>query len=355
MKLDVSHFQRSERVAGIIGLAALAPGAILAWRFPAAIAPAWRCAVFIWVGPALGSWVFGSIQQMTGGVWAHDLRAFLLAGIRLLPWTWLLVLPLLGEGLREPIAGPGFGYETVAAFALRTVLYGAVFFLFSRWMRKAWPKEGRAEKFTWVGPTGAIVVLFMTHLLADDWLASLDPHWHSTAFAVVWLCGQAVAGLAIAILGAIFAGANPARPIGYHRFLGIDWGSLLFATVMFWCYVAYAQFLIVWSGNLPVEASWYTRRLGGFWRYVPLAILLTQFLAPLIVLLSRRAKQKRRPLAMVAILLVGGQSLYTAWMILSAFSEAPAATPWLALVLVCAVGGVFTNRYLAMARKEIAP
>ncbi|HEY4248649.1 MAG TPA: hypothetical protein VGM64_17645 [Lacunisphaera sp.] len=353
MKLDASHFRRSEQIAAFIGLAALVPGVILAWRFPSALAPAWRCAVLIGVGPAIGSLVFGTIQQMTGGVWAQDLRAFLLAGIRLLPWMWLLTLPLLGERLREPIAGTGFGYATPAAFALRTVLYGAVFFLLSRWMQKAWPKSGRAVGLGWVGPTGAIVLFFMTHLLADDWLASLDPHWHSTAFPVVWLCGQAVTGLAVAIICALFAGGNPAQPVGYRRFLGIDWGSLLFATAMFWCYVAFAQYLIVWSGNLPEEALWYTRRMHGFWRCVPLTLVAVEFLAPLIVLLSRRAKQKRRPLAIVAIVLAGGQSLHTAWMVLGAFPDSSAATPWLALVLICAVGGLFINRYLALARKEI--
>ena len=353
MKLDVSHFQRSERVAGIVGLAALVPGALLAWWYPGALAPAWRCAVFICIGPAAGSLVFGFIQQMTGGVWAQDLRAFLLSGIRLLPWMWLLLLPLLGQGLREPIAGPGFGYATSTAFSLRTVLYGAVFFLMASAMRRAWLKDGRPEKLGWVGPLGAIVLLFMTHLLASDWLASLDLHWHSTAFPMIWLCGQAVAGLAVAILGAILAGADVAQPIGYHRSLGIDWGSLLFSAAMFWCYVAFSQFIVVWSGNLPDEASWYTRRLHGLGRYVPFALLVLQFVAPLVVLLSRRAKQKRWSLAMVSLMLLFAQSLHTAWTILGGFPEAPAATPWLALIFAFMLGGFAVNRYLYFARKEL--
>jgi hypothetical protein len=354
MKLDTSHFHRSERVAGIIGFAALVAGVLVAWRFPSALAPAWRCAVFICIGPAVGSLVFGLIQQLTGGVWAQELRTFLLTGIRLLPWIWLLLLPLLGQGLREPVAEPGFGYATPAAFALRAVLYGAVFFLMASAMRRAWLKGGRPEKLGWVGPLGAIVLLFMTHLLASDWLASLDLHWHSTAFAVIWLSGQAVAGLAVAILGAILAGADVAQPIGYHRYLGIDWGTLLFSAAMFWCYVAFSQFIVVWSGNLPDEASWYTRRLHGLWRYVPFALLVLQFVAPLVVLLSRRAKQKRWPLAAVAVVLLLGQSLHTAWTILGGFPDAPSATPWLALIFALMLGGFAVNRYLYFARKELS-
>ena len=32
---------------------------------------------------------------------------------------------------------------------------------------------------------------------------------------------------------------------------------------MLWAYMAFSQFLIIWSGNLPEEIPWYLRRLDG--------------------------------------------------------------------------------------------
>jgi hypothetical protein len=352
MKSPAQDFSAGARTAGIIGGVALLIALVLGWRFPAALAPAWRCAVFACLGPALGSMVFVLIHQLTGGEWGRALRPYLLGGTRLLPWMWLLLLPLLFGSVRVPPAMEWWRYGAPAAFALRALGYGAVFWFLSLAAVRAWPRAGPVERMAWVGPLGLILVLFMTHLLATDWLAALDPHWISTAFPVVWLIGQAVAGLALAVLVGTLAGADPARPLGPKRSLGLDWGTLLFATAMLWCYVAFAQFLVVWSGNLPVEAAWFTRRLLGAWRFLPLILLLLHFLAPLIVLLSRRAKQNRQALVLVAGLLLGAQTLQTAWMILPAFPNAPAAMPWLALLLLLALGSLFANRYLKFAGEE---
>ena len=53
-----------------------------------------------------------------------------------------------------------------------------------------------------LGPAGLIAVVFMTHLLAGDWLSALDPRWLSTAFPLVWLIGQAFVNIAV-VLGVI--------------------------------------------------------------------------------------------------------------------------------------------------------
>jgi hypothetical protein len=200
-----------------------------------------------------------------------------------------------------------------------------------------------------------IVVLFMTHLLVGDWLSALDPRWPSTAFPLVWLTGQAVAGFAVAVIAALMAGADPARMLGgAGRRLGIDWGTLLFTAAMMWCYVAFAQFLIIWSGNLPVETSWFARRLEGAWRFVPALLLVLHFAVPLVVLLSRRAKQNRRMLLAAALVLFGAQLLHTAWIILPGFSDTPRVTPWLALLLAVGIGGIAGARYLALAERDRA-
>lgn len=329
----------------VAGVALVFAAGLGAWQ-PQAAAPAWRFAVFACVGPAMGSLVFFLIHALTDGEWGRVLQRFLLAGVVLLPWLWLLVAPLLLIAGGRNVAQEDQGWMGPLALGGRSVAYGVVWFLLSwgarRAVRRGW---GGA-----LGPAGLIGLVFMGHLLVSDWLSVLDPHWPSTAFPLVWLTGQAVAGLAVAVIAALLAGEDPARALGSpgHR-LGIDWGTLLFTAAMFWCYVAFAQFLIIWSGNLPVETNWFSRRLLGPWRFVPALLLILNFAVPLVVLLSRRAKQSRRALVAVALVLLLAQTLHTAWIILPAFPEAPGATLGLGMLLAAGIGGIAAARYLALA------
>ena len=44
-----------------------------------------------------------------------------------------------------------------------------------------------------------------------------------------------------------------------------DLGKFTFAFVMLNIYLAFSQFLIIWSGNLPEEIPWYLDRIRGHW------------------------------------------------------------------------------------------
>ena len=52
-----------------------------------------------------------------------------------------------------------------------------------------------------------------------------------------------------------------------------DLGNLLLAFVMLWAYMAFSQFLIVWSGDLSEETPWYIRRTHGGWQWVALSLV----------------------------------------------------------------------------------
>ena len=45
-----------------------------------------------------------------------------------------------------------------------------------------------------------------------------------------------------------------------------DLANLMLAFVMLWAYFSFSQYLIIWSGNLPEEITWYLHRLQTGWR-----------------------------------------------------------------------------------------
>ena len=112
----------------------------------------------------------------------------------------------------------------------------------------------------------ALYGLTMT-FAAFDWAMSLEPHWFSTIYGVMFIVGQVLATLALRHrgLGAALRAASPSTrwltPAHFH-----DLGKLLFAFVMLWAYVAFSQFLIIWSGNLPEETPWYLNRTAAGWQ-----------------------------------------------------------------------------------------
>ena len=65
---------------------------------------------------------------------------------------------------------------------------------------------------------------------------------------------------------------------------------MMFAFTMLWAYVNFSQYLIVWSGNLPEEISWYLARFRGGWGAVGSPILVFHFVLPFLLLLSRRSQ-----------------------------------------------------------------
>ena len=70
-----------------------------------------------------------------------------------------------------------------------------------------------------------------------------------------------------------------------------DYGKLLLAFIMIWAYFAVSQFLIIWSGNLPEETSWYMGRMIGGWKWVSVVLVFAHFVFPFVLLLSRNLKR----------------------------------------------------------------
>src|SRR5947199_6256894 len=149
------------------------------------------------------------------------------------------------------------------------------------------------------GPGLVIYPVTMT-FAAVDWLMSMEADWYSTMYAVLICIGHDLSALALAIL--LLACAARSSPLGplateenFHKL-----GNLLLAFTMMWAYLAFGQLLIIWSGNLPHEISWYLHRISDGWKWIAIVIALLHFFVPFFLLLMRAAKLRRRILAGIA-------------------------------------------------------
>src|SRR5260370_24601428 len=101
-----------------------------------------------------------------------------------------------------------------------------------------------------------------------------------------------------------------------------DLGNLLLTLVMLWTYFAFSQFLIIWSGNLPEETTWYVARTRGGWGAVALVIVILHFGFPFLMLLSRSVKSSANILATLAVLILVMRVVDVMWLIQPRFSPA---------------------------------
>jgi len=92
--------------------------------------------------------------------------------------------------------------------------------------------------------------------------------------------------------------ASVSRPEVLH-----DFGKLVFAFSIFWIYLSFAQYLVIWYGDIPTETFFLVVRLWHF-PWVPLGWLapFLIWMVPFIVLMGVRPKRTPYILGTVAAL-----------------------------------------------------
>jgi hypothetical protein len=281
----------------------------------------------------VGALMLVMITQLTGARWFAPFRPIALGITATLPLFALLFL-LLVPGLRALYPWvPPLGhlspelqqairqkqsYLNVTGFALRALIYFAVWIGFGRLIRRA-PGLASAAGLPLVGLTLTFA--------AFDWLMSLTPDWSSTIYGLYYFAGGFLGALALVALMA-YANEQSGRwiPAAAERYHAL--GKLLLTFVLFWAYVAYAQLLIVWIADLPKEVSWYVPRLHGGWGILGLVLLGGQFVLPFLLLLFRRITTHARALGLLGGWLLLMHYLDVYWLVLPALHPGGASFHW---------------------------
>ena len=318
----------------------------------------------LWLGVALGCLAVLMLYHMVGGRWGFLIRRILEAATRTLPLLAVLFLPV-GFGAREifewarpeavradPILAAKAPYLNVPFFWIRAAI------LFAVWIGLAtaldrWSAEQDATddpkiglKLQRLSAPGLILYAATTFFASVDWLMSLEPRWYSSIFGMSFMVGQGLSAMAVVLLAVrLLAGTEPfARATS--RFVFRDLGNLQFMFLMLWGYMTFSQLIIVWSGNLPEEISWYLPRLLTSWKYLSLFILLSYFGAPFLLLLSRRIKEDIRFLSRVAGWVLAMQVIDMIWLVEPIFHPKGISIHVLDFAAPIGIGGIWAAFFL---------
>jgi hypothetical protein len=325
------------------------------------------------VGLSLGCLSWLMLQYLTGGAWGVVIRRPAEAAARTLPLLLLLFIPIaIGIPSLYRWSHPDIvaadavlkhkqTYLNVPFFLIRTAVYFAgwigLSILLNRWSAEEDAGSVTAHrKMAAISGPGLVFWGFSITFMAIDWVLSLDPHWFSTMFGMLFMAGQGLSSMAFLItLMVLLSYRDPMARILTPRHLH-DLGKLLLALVMTWAYFSFSQFLIIWAGNLPDEIPWYLERLRGGWQYVALALVLGHFALPFALLLSRDLKRNFRFLAGIAIFVLFMRLVDIYWLVAPDFLKGSFGFSWMDLTAPVGLVGIWLAYFLyQLERRPLLP
>ena len=102
---------------------------------------------------------------------------------------------------------------------------------------------------------------------AWDFAMMLIPHWHSTVFPIYFWFGNLFAGCAAMIVFPALLGRSQGSELIFGPNQTRSLGMLVTAFTLMWLYFFWAQFFVMWFGNLPHETGPLWKQMYG--HYAP--------------------------------------------------------------------------------------
>ncbi|KAF0096266.1 MAG: hypothetical protein E1N59_233 [Puniceicoccaceae bacterium 5H] len=252
------------------------------------------------------------LYPLTGGSWMEYLRPALRRHVSLwwVPCLGFLVLLLLFQYIAywpepptkhlEELAHQREAFLNWPFFIGRNVFYLVVFAVAGLFLGKRGGERGQP----WAAP--AIVGMTLTmFFIAVDWVMLRDAEWFSTGFPFTYI----LLSVLFALCSATLATKLGEAPEKARRQIG----SLIQASTIVSAYLAIAELVIIWMGDLPVEAQLYVERSHLPWSLLIVYVAICGVAWPFISLLSRQPRVRPARIKRAALLAASGMAAYLLW------------------------------------------
>lgn len=297
---------------------------------PAATWGSYLISNYYFLSLSIGAAFYLAIQSITQSGWSSAFQRVPESMMVYIPFAAVFFL-LIWFGMNHlyPWSRPGAAVEdaviqhksvylNTSFFFVRMLIFFALWILFSYMLRKFSHQEDlfkpddeqgilalfrRSEIWSKV----FIFVLAITFSLsAFDWIMSSQIHWYSTVFAfknfiAAFLHGVSVMALIVFLL----------HRYGFFPFLNKyhlhDFARYIFILSIIWGYLWFAQFIIIWYGNIPEETAFYYYRWQDGWKAMFWLQIGLNWFVPFMVLLPVQTSRNMTVIIFVIIILIIGQ------------------------------------------------
>lgn len=363
------QFQKYQRFALIVGALGLVATAVGLFVNNDQFFQSYLVGYIFWLQLSVGCAFLLAMQYLVSGRWGVVIQRALEAGGYTLPLMLLLLLPILFglphlyEWARpEVVAHDALlqhkaPYLNVPFFTFRVlgylVIWTAIAYLQRKWSErrdKLKTEESHNRLKNLSGPASVVLGLTVT-FASFDLMMSLEPHWYSTIYGLIFGIGAGASAFAFAtiVLSLVWEDSIFAKKLSSLQFN--DLGNFLLTMVVLWAYMELSQFLIVWLGNLKEEIPWYITRTNNGWGGMGIILVAFHFVVPFFFLLLRSNKRHYGRIAAIAWIILVARYLDLYWFITPAFKES-LTVHWLDLTTIVGIGGVWLSVFLHQLKQK---
>lgn len=213
-----------------------------------------------------------------------------------------------------------------------------------------------ARKYIWNNTVWAgIFVVFFALTTGSTipwlWLMSIDAHWYSTMYSWYTFMSSFVGGLTLIALFVVYL-----KNLGYLEHTSReqlhDIGKYIFAFSIFWAYLWFSQFMLIWYANIPEETVYFKPRVQGAYNAIFWINFIVNFIAPILILMTRGSKRNYAIVTFMSIALFLGHWLDFYQMVMPGSVGDHFSLGWYEIGMLALFIGIlmfFTGRALAKA------
>ena len=248
-------------------------------------------------GVAQGGIVFSAAMVIIGARWAGPLQRISEALGAWVPITFLLGIASIAGGshiypwIDHPIEMKAAWLNPTRMYVMDLAVLGVLALLTITWLKtrarttlqgiegqgavkgliEGWTKnwrgdteevEAQSQRLKVLAPVICIVYAAGWSLIAFDQMMSLEPMWFSNLFGAFFAWGGLLCAVTFTTMLAVLHRNYPGLEGEVSQARLHDLGKMIFAFSIFWMYLFFAQYLVIWYGNLPEETMWFQHRLG---------------------------------------------------------------------------------------------
>ncbi|MCH2653506.1 MAG: hypothetical protein MK117_03170 [Gemmatimonadetes bacterium] len=394
-QISVRHLPHSRKANLLIGAFIVVGLVSFVMRLLQDPQAAWISYITNWLyftSVSMGGLLLAIATWITKAKWNWSIRRISQSFVAFLPFSFLLMLPMLSLGesyfpwiemmADDPVVQNKAAYLNMPFLITRNVLglallFGvALYFVYlalrpdmglsaqqltegkrsEAWqarLTRGWMGQEKEEvrsykRMTVIAPAFVIIYAVVMTMLSYDWVMSLEPHWFSTMFGPWFFMGAFWVGIAATALWSVYLRTQHED---FHRYIGLqqrhDIGKLAFAFCVFWTYLFFSQYIVIWYGKLPWEQAWIIRRSDEVWGGLSGLVILLCFVIPFAGLIGRKPKTKPVLLAFFTSIILVGMWLERYVMLAPSLHHGgdPVFTIWQPLI-----GLMFLGLYLGSVR-----
>jgi hypothetical protein len=353
---------------GLVGTVAAVAGAFTA---PESFYSAYLTVFVFWLGLSLGCMAILMMYHLVGGAWGTVIRRIMEAGMMTLPLMAVLFIPILlnlpkiyfwarpEELAKDPkLADIAHSYLNFNGIMTRAALYFVLWmvmaYLLNRWSTEQDSPEARDKstlRFRAISAPGLVIYSLTISFALIDWVMSLQARWISTIYGLIFIAGEALLAFCFAVVIERILGKRKPMSEYLKQTEVHDHGKFMLAFVMVWAYFNFSQWLIMWSGNLPEEITWFLRRINHGWGIVAVYLALFHFAIPFLMLLSRQWKRQTNTLVFIASWLIM-MRLVDIWWHIEPASHPAVHVSWTLFAVLAGMGGLWMAYFFRNLRSR---